>query len=276
MKIKYLGTAAAESVPALFCDCDVCKMAMKLGGRNLRTRSQALIDDTILIDFPADTYYHFIQNKIKMSEIHTCIITHSHYDHLYAAEVETRRKSMSHLKNDQPLHMYATYPAYHKIVDALIGARVDEEKRVIAHKIEEFVPFVAEGYKITPLRANHDAPTLPVFYSIEKEGKAILYANDTGIFPEETWNYLLNNPIKYDLVSLDCTSMLVPDINWHMGLPANKMMRDRMFENNLADENTRFICNHFSHNSGLNHQDFVSIAENEGFEVSFDGMEVEI
>ena len=31
MKIKYLGTAAAEGVPAIFCNCETCKEARKLG-----------------------------------------------------------------------------------------------------------------------------------------------------------------------------------------------------------------------------------------------------
>ena len=38
MKIKYLGTAAAEAIPALFCTCDVCRKARKVGGRELRLR----------------------------------------------------------------------------------------------------------------------------------------------------------------------------------------------------------------------------------------------
>lgn len=32
MKIKYLGTAAAEGVPAIFCRCEVCRK-IKGGGR---------------------------------------------------------------------------------------------------------------------------------------------------------------------------------------------------------------------------------------------------
>lgn len=54
MKIQYLGTAA-EGLPALFCECETCKHAAFLGGRNIRTRSQAIIDDALLIDYPADT-----------------------------------------------------------------------------------------------------------------------------------------------------------------------------------------------------------------------------
>lgn len=55
MEIQYLGTAAAEGWPALFCDCDICRRARAAGGKDLRTRTQSMIDGTILIDFPPDT-----------------------------------------------------------------------------------------------------------------------------------------------------------------------------------------------------------------------------
>ena len=48
MKIKYLGTGAAEGIPALFWRCAICNEARKRGGRELRTRSQAIIDDILI------------------------------------------------------------------------------------------------------------------------------------------------------------------------------------------------------------------------------------
>ena len=86
MKFRYLGTAAAEGWPALFCDCEACRKAAALGGKNIRTRSQALVDDKILIDFPADTLWHTLTYHLPLFSIHTCLITHSHSDHLYPAD----------------------------------------------------------------------------------------------------------------------------------------------------------------------------------------------
>lgn len=40
MKYKYYGTAAAEAIPAIWCDCDTCERARKKGGRNIMSRSQ--------------------------------------------------------------------------------------------------------------------------------------------------------------------------------------------------------------------------------------------
>ena len=87
MNLKYLGTAAAEAVPAPFCECDICEKARQKGGNNIRTRSQAIVDGAILIDFPPDTYMHTLQNSIKLCKVSACIITHPHHDHLYPDEL---------------------------------------------------------------------------------------------------------------------------------------------------------------------------------------------
>ena len=58
MKVKYLGTAAREGFPAMFCVCDNCKKAWERGERNIRSRSQVIVDNDLLIDLPGDTFYH--------------------------------------------------------------------------------------------------------------------------------------------------------------------------------------------------------------------------
>ena len=76
MKLSFLGTAAAEGFPAIFCNCEYCKEARKLGGKNIRSRSQTLINDDLLIDLPADSYWHFINNGIEGDKIKYLLITH--------------------------------------------------------------------------------------------------------------------------------------------------------------------------------------------------------
>ena len=48
MKLLYLGTAAAEGIPAAFCSCPVCTNARRQKGRELRSRSQVLLDGELL------------------------------------------------------------------------------------------------------------------------------------------------------------------------------------------------------------------------------------
>lgn len=50
MKITYYGTAAGEAWPGVFCDCELCRKARMLGGKNIRTRSQALVNQDLLLE----------------------------------------------------------------------------------------------------------------------------------------------------------------------------------------------------------------------------------
>jgi len=91
MILQYLGTGAAEGWPGMFCACEVCNTARERGGRNIRTRSQALVfankfgegtlDERLLIDLTPDTYLHYLMHNVELNKIGHLIITHSHHDH---------------------------------------------------------------------------------------------------------------------------------------------------------------------------------------------------
>lgn len=87
MTIRYLGTAAAEGLPAVFCNCPACLNARRRGGRNVRTRSQVLVNDDFLIDFPMDTYLHALRFRLDLSAVRHVFITHSHMDHCYPQDL---------------------------------------------------------------------------------------------------------------------------------------------------------------------------------------------
>lgn len=205
MKLKYLGTGAYEGVPGIFCDCPACRYAKKAGGKNIRTRSQAIVDGKLLLDFPADTYMHMLHEGLDLYDIHTCLITHRHSDHLYQKDIMARGKAYSHYQG-KPLTVYASKASYEDIMDAMRRYGLEQEGCVIAVQIQELMkPFETEGYHITPLPANHAENADPVFYIIEKDGKRLLYAHDTGYFPTESWVYLEEKKMYFDCVSLDAT-----------------------------------------------------------------------
>lgn len=84
MKIQFLGTAAAEGVPAMFCNCDICKNIRALGAGEYRTRTQVFIDGELSVDFPPDAYAHMAAYGVDFSAIRYLLVTHSHMDHFYA------------------------------------------------------------------------------------------------------------------------------------------------------------------------------------------------
>ena len=275
MKIKFLGTAAAEGIPALFCDCRVCQNARKVGGKEIKTRSQAIVDDKILIDFPADTYMHSLYGGLDLIGVRHCIITHGHMDHLYERDFWCRNKSIGNGSVEgTTLDVYLT-EATREIASAYYDKNVQTE-RVRLNVIKAFEPFMIEDYRIIPLRAYHDPTTEPVFYIIEHGDKTLLYANDTGYFFEDVWEYLAKYERKFDMVSLDCTGMLLPDYrHGHMGLSVNAEIVERLREMDLCDENTTVYVNHFSHNGKATHEELVVEAAKHGFGVSYDGCVVE-
>ena len=201
-------------------------------------------------------------------------------DHLYQDELLNRQEEFAHGIDGEPLFIYGTYPAYAKVVAAIDKGTgyADHnvmEDRVVPVRVKAFEPFEAEGYRITPLEAQHDVRCEPVIYLIEKDGKALLYAHDTGLFPESTWEYLAGHPVKLNLVSLDATHAIHANYSGHMGFAADAQIRDRLVKEGLADESTIYVANHFTHNAGVTYDEMLPVAEQYGFLVSYDGMEVE-
>lgn len=277
MKFQYLGTAAAEGLPAMFCQCEICRRSLQAGGRNLRTRSQAVIDDSLLLDFPPDTCVHVMQRQIPLHKIHSCLITHNHSDHLYAPDLEMRGEGFAHLEDGAPFLLYGTTPAGREIQDAINRFHLDRQNRVFFRPVTPYVTFSLEGYAVTPLKANHDPACSPVFYLISDGEKCILYANDTGWFPEETWEYLAEYRPHLDFVSLDCTGALQKGWwNGHMCLETNEKVMDRLRELGCADGTTAACIHHFSHNGGATYDDLVTPAREKGFLVAYDSMVVEV
>jgi len=104
MKVRYLGTAASEGFPAVFCNCEYCQTARKTG--EFRTRSQVLIEDNLLIDFPPETYLHAVTGKIDLSAITCLLVTHSHTDHFYAQEFVNRGYKFAYGLSEKTLNIY--------------------------------------------------------------------------------------------------------------------------------------------------------------------------
>lgn len=281
MKIKYFGTCAAEGFPGMFCSCETCEKARKAGGRNIRTRSQALVDGKLLIDFPADTYLHVLNYGLDLRDITSCIITHGHEDHLYERDFFYRVYGFAYYNDEsakKPITVFASGKSGARLRAWMAEQCTDlrDPKAVKTEVIKPFEPFVTDGFKVTPLKADHDITLEPLIYIIEKDSKTLLYSHDSGYYPEETWEYLENNNIHLDFVSLDCTSILDnSSMSHHMGLEGCATVRERLLNKGVADEKTVFCLNHFSHNGRLIYDELVPVAKEMGFEVSYDGAEFE-
>ncbi len=274
MKLKYLGTGAAEGWPALFCSCESCKKARQLGGKNIRTRSQALVDNKLLIDLPPDTYMHYLQHGFPLPAITDILVTHSHSDHFYPKELEMRCRPYCD-EHAVKLSIYGN-----RTVEALYREEVRHEPDIENFNcfvpVKPFQVYEVASYQVIPLKALHDSREECLIYCIKGQSKQLLYCHDTGIFPRETWDYLVWNKIKADAVSLDCTTGIEADGGNHMGVEDVISMKKDMIQRKIADENTVFVAAHFSHNGKLMHQELEDRFRAENIQVAYDGLEINI
>ena len=266
MKIKFLGTAAYEGIPSLFCQCDTCKKSLKLGGRNLRSRSQAIINDDLLLDFPPDTVWHFQRYLLDWTKIRNCLITHNHSDHFYPEDIQIIRNDYTHV-GDYQINYHGGGSIYN-VLNNIIVNEPQKYKNMNVELVEAGKFYQIGKYKVMPLAAYHDPSSTPLFYAISDGNKKILYAHDTGVFFEETWENLKNFG-KFDLVSIDCTG--ASNENWihhHMSIDTNIKIFNKMKEIGIIDDNTIKVINHFSHNGKLTYDETVEYVKDMNIIVS--------
>ena len=274
MKITYYGTAAGEGWPCIFCGCELCEEARRLGGKNIRTRSQSLINSDLLLDFPPDNLLHANLYGLDFRKVDYLFVTHAHSDHFYAEDLEIIREPYTH-ERFRPLKVYGPENVGRHI-DLLVPDPGDRDPRYIYERAYAFKPVTVGDYEVVPLIAKHDRKQECFIYIVRslKEDKTVLYCHDTGSLPENTVEYILQYSHKFDLVSLDCTQGVKKDGNNHMGYEDAKLEKQRLTDLGVCKPSCIFVLNHFSHNGKLLHDQLVEMAKKDDMLVSYDGLEV--
>ena len=281
MKIQYLGTAAAERIPAMFCACDTCLRAYKRGGKNIMTRAQAIINDDLLIDFSGDSYSNFMRVGKTLSSVEYLLITHAHEDHFTFEDFFSRFDGIAHNVKTERLKVYLSKVAL-DIMKRCIKVRGLNEERLYKRfefiTVEPYASFEVGDYLVTALPARHASEGEAFIYLIENGGKTIFYGNDTGYFCEDIDDHLVKLGKKIDLLSLDCTKCdREQDYYTHMSMSEGRQITDRFANKGLLNDGVKLYYTHFSHNGHMIYDEMKEIAEKKyGFLVAYDGLSVEL
>lgn len=275
MRLTLLGTAAAEAVPALWCECDVCATARRRGGKDVRRRCCYLLDDDTMIDFGPDAFWQTTQAQIDLTALKRLIFTHPHIDHLNPTELCWRRRGFS--KVTKPLTVIGPATVFQAIM-AHAGAHNSASdlaelqlNRVNAGHGQE----LTDGdLTILPIAANHAPGKSPLIYVLSRGGKSLLIANDTGWLAEESWQLLRHRHL--DAAIIECTySIKFPDQRQgHLGANATVAFRDHLVELGCLKPDATVVANHFSHNGNTLHQDLEAFFTPKGIAVAYDGMAI--
>jgi phosphoribosyl 1,2-cyclic phosphate phosphodiesterase len=283
MDLTFLGTAASEGYPVAFCGCENCDRARMLGGVNLRNRSSAVIDGVLLIDLGPDILAASLAYGVPLTRIRYCLLTHEHDDHLDA----------SHLRSRSPLNgvqaprmaLYATAGAlaraaavidHHLPSGGLLDPAVQDQLNLSLCPIAPAETFHVGPFQVTAVPAAHGARIVPLLYVIERAGRALFYATDTGPLPETAWAILADWAGRFDAVVLDHTFGFKERSTGHNNADQFVETVDRLRAGGLLAEDCRIFAHHIGHHSNPDHESLSLLAAGRGYAVAHDGLKVRI
>lgn len=274
MKVTFLGTGAAEGWPAPFCRCPACNSARKNSGKDIRSRTGALIDGVIKIDFSADTVSQLQRYGLDLCDVHSIIFTHEHSDHLVPSELEWLMPPFTNTPMAEPLDVYGN-GAVHRLINGMFQdfAPNNLTLKPVLSSFEAVV--LVDGTQLLPLAADHiqDALLLRI---TRPNGKSVFWGHDSGRYPASTVA-ALGNAGPVDMAVIDCTfGGQTTNNRGHLGIDGVVEMVDALRCLDVIVDATTVIATHFSHNGALLHDQLVDIFSQHGIHVAYDGVVYEV
>lgn len=279
---QFLGTSAAEGVPAPFCSCKACEDARR-HPENQRMRTSFRIDEKMLIDLGADANVQAMRYG-DFTKLEHVLITHTHDDHLNG---HMMMQAFWGKNRGIPLHYYFTDEAY-GIVEQwknnswiLKGkvAQWEKEGVIVFHRLEYFCRYEINGIGVTPFEGNHkgNMGENSAMYLLElPDGRKLFYGLDSGRYPEKTLAKLKEH--KIDIFVSEATMGTAgkhPD-GQHQCLEDVKELTSCLMKQGTLNENSQLFLTHISHRTS--HGDMIKAVNELDFPVKttvcYDGIKV--
>lgn len=251
MKIKFLGTSAGWPLPRLGCNDKICTSKDQ---RDTRTRSQALVNNFLLLDAGPETYTHLKNSQVDPTKIKYAAITHEHLDHtfglwdlshIYTGKGRLKPKIFIHPRTLSKIR-FMFFPNEYEITE-----------------IEASKKFYINDLWLTFLPVNHTK------YSsfgilVEERNKKIFWAPDFKTLPLETSQQIRGA----ELLIIDGSELKVKTAGHETieeGIALGKKIQAK---------NTYFV--HIGHRT-LPHKELEDFVQKEGGKnshIAYDGLEV--
>ena len=186
IEATFLGTGTSVGVPAIGCNCAVCRSS---DPRNNRTRCAITISlptGILLIDTPPDLRTQLLREDIGL--VHAVLFTHEHADHLFG--LDDLRLFPFRLGTPVPLYCQAHVEA--RIRQSFDYAFSDRKpthpgsKPRLAFREIRHEPFEVLGVEVTPIPMKHG----PHFDVLGFRIGNFAYCTDTNLVPESSMQRL--------------------------------------------------------------------------------------
>lgn len=274
MKLFFLGTGSAEGLPALFCDCAVCRQARARGGRDCRTRTSVLLDDVVKIDLSPDTLYQVHRHNLDLFRLKHLLFTHTDDDHFAVRELQYLTPTFAPSRCCKPLHIWATRELIKKMLPEM--AHFFEKAPLRFHPLAPFVEVAVGHLHVTPITAHHRPDELCLNFLVrDAAGSVLLYASDTGWYDAPTWEFLEGRRI--DAVVAECGKGAGSSAyDGHLSVDEVRRFKERLVAAGGLSADAPFWVTHISHTGLLLHDELSGLLAPDNISVAYDGLEVSL
>jgi len=254
INILFLGTGAAEGIPAIQCDCHHCRMAREKGGKLIRERSSILFslpDYKLLVDAPPNVKHMLTVNHIR--EIDGIFISHSHFDHSGGLE------EFAYWHRE--LDLFTDESFYRKMVQ---NGRVEGLRRVMFNTLfHQGMAFRFDDFFMVPFAVRHPVPCygLAIFQGKNK----VIYTSDTS---SRFSNYARCLMLGADLLIVN-TPEFSKATKDHITVTEAVELKDKVKARHL-------ILTHFNHNNKTHDELEDFIKDKKGISIAYDGFQIQI
>jgi phosphoribosyl 1,2-cyclic phosphate phosphodiesterase len=270
MKLKLLGTGAAEGIPALLCNCPICANARRRRGRDVRQNSCAVVEGAsgalVLIDAPPHIKMTVDSRAVDQERLQAILVTHAHQDHSLGLDyLSDHAVSGGGYQDPHVVDLWAP-PSVFAFVERVRGARIEAVpgdsvfRPRTAHALE---PFEVGPFTVTPLETGHRAGGECLGYVIQEGSCTLAYMLDSPPqLPDRTLEHLLT--LRIECLVFDCTYASRHDPGGHSDIEGLIAMHGRL-KPGLT------VASHISHRC-LDHRALARTLRAHRIRAGFDGM----
>jgi phosphoribosyl 1,2-cyclic phosphate phosphodiesterase len=257
-------------------------VAREEGGKSFRTRTSVSVylgqdgpsSVRYKVDLGPDTAYHAIRFGESLANLEHLLYTHAHPDHVVPYWLDVRAETMSGTESLTPLHVWANQNVFSYIEQIM---PVDFEAcRIVPHVVEPFTRFQAGELDVFCLMGRHPETCPSLNFAVTADQKTALFAWDTGIWPEQTWEALRGR--CFDAVIMECTVNGPDGLSQgenHHTVESFLHVKKRMEAECLLTPGAPFVTTHMGENGQFSHSEAEEYWAPHGVTVGYDGILVE-
>jgi len=267
MNIRLLGTGAADGIPSLFSNDEVSRFAREHGGKDVRSRSAALVDGVLKIDLGPDSSMQMQRDNLDARDWTALLFTHSDDDHFMPSEIQYALYPFTDLEH-LPYTIFGN-----DVICAEIRRRYPDWPIELI-ETRSFQSYTHGEYRITPVRARHIPTEDCQNLIIQRGGKSLLYASDTGVWSEETFAFLRGHEL--DALVIECTDGFCElDYEGHLSIQECIQVVGRLRREGVLRLDSKVVTTHHGIRGRARHCDLERALCPHGIEPGHDGMVVE-